>query len=341
MAIEKLNVENFTVFKDLEIEFSKGINILIGKNGTGKTHLMKILYSACEAASPSVSFSEKLVKVFNADNYSINRLITKGQENKNTKIRVQSNLVSISMEFSEKTNKWDATVNDENIWESKHDSKIISTFIPVEEMLSHSYKFEAAQSKGNVDFDETYVDIIRAAKLDISTKDSFSKVKYLDELQKVLEGKVTLSENEKFYLIEKSALIEFSLVAEGIKKLALLWLLIKNGALENGSILFWDEPEANINPSALPILVDILLKLQRDGVQIFLATHNYNLAKYLEVKKEKNDNVLFHNFDKIKGEIVYNKSEIYKDIKDNSIETANEELFNAVIEKSVEDIENE
>lgn len=41
---------------------------------------------------------------------------------------------------------------------------------------------------------------------------------------------------------------EFNLVAEGIRKMVLLWQLVKNGTLEKGSVLFWDEPEANINP---------------------------------------------------------------------------------------------
>jgi len=51
-------------------------------------------------------------------------------------------------------------------------------------------------------------------------------------------------EEDRFYLKpENQAKIEFNLVAEGIRKIALLWQLIKNGTLEKGSVLFWDEPE--------------------------------------------------------------------------------------------------
>lgn len=42
--------------------------------------------------------------------------------------------------------------------------------------------------------------------------------------------------------------IDFSLEAEGLRKLALLWKLIRNGLLEKDSILLWDEPESNLNP---------------------------------------------------------------------------------------------
>lgn len=46
MPVTKVKFENFTAFKKLEVEFSPGINALIGANGTGKTHLMKACYAA-------------------------------------------------------------------------------------------------------------------------------------------------------------------------------------------------------------------------------------------------------------------------------------------------------
>ena len=42
--IDKLSLKNFTVFGDCEIDFSPGVNVIIGGNGTGKTHLLKSLY---------------------------------------------------------------------------------------------------------------------------------------------------------------------------------------------------------------------------------------------------------------------------------------------------------
>ena len=35
--ISKLHLKNFIAFTDLSIDFSPGINIVIGKNGTGNT----------------------------------------------------------------------------------------------------------------------------------------------------------------------------------------------------------------------------------------------------------------------------------------------------------------
>src|SRR5690606_15915971 len=41
--ITNLQLKNFTAFTDLAIDFSPGINIVIGENGTGKTQLLKVI----------------------------------------------------------------------------------------------------------------------------------------------------------------------------------------------------------------------------------------------------------------------------------------------------------
>lgn len=42
--IQSLELKNFTKFKHINLTFSEGINVFIGGNGTGKTHLLKVLY---------------------------------------------------------------------------------------------------------------------------------------------------------------------------------------------------------------------------------------------------------------------------------------------------------
>lgn len=63
---------------------------------------------------------------------------------------------------------------------------------------------------------------------------------------------------------------DYNLVAEGLRKIALLWQLIKNGTLEKGSVLFWDEPEANINPKYIPVLAELLIMLESEVQYISL-----------------------------------------------------------------------
>ena len=104
--------------------------------------------------------------------------------------------------------------------------------------------------------------------------------------------------------------------AEGLRKLGLLWKLIRNGLLENGTILLWDEPEANLNPELFPLVVEILLELQRNGVQIFLATHSYNFAKYLEIRRSEKEQVQFHNLYRGTSELPQELREIFHSAMD-------------------------
>lgn len=301
MSIKKISLKNITVFDTLDMQFSEGINIFIGPNGVGKTHLLKILYSACRAADPKVSFSNKIVRCFAPDDHRISRLVRRKQGNNDASIRVTSysdgKSKVISASFSNKTAKWDAIINGEDGWE-KQRGDLASIFIPAKEILSHSYNLNAAVEMNNVSFDDTYLDVINAAKISISPgKDTAVKQGLLRQIEKIIDGKVFFDEKrDEFYLKQGNAKVEFNLVAEGIRKIALLWQLVKNGILVNGSVLFWDEPEANINPIHIPILAEMLIELQRNGVQIFVSTHDYFLSKYFEVKRNETDSIEYHSF---------------------------------------------
>ena len=294
MPLTRIKIENFTVFEDITIPFSKGLNILVGENGMGKTHVMKLAYAACQSRKHDVSFSQKTTMLFRPDKSGIGRLVNRNKNGENTaRVLVESDIAQIGMSFSTKTKKWDAEVKSEEKWE-KQMSGTTSVFIPAKEILSNAWNLDAAVKMGNVEFDDTYLDIIAAAKIDISTDvDSVARKKYLKILQKISNGKVTV-QDDRFYLKPGTqAKLEFNLVAEGIRKIALLWQLIKNGTLEKGYVLFWDEPEANINPKYIPVLAELLIMLEKEGVQIFVSTHDYFLSKYIEVKREKDSDVQY------------------------------------------------
>lgn len=337
MAIKSIRLEHVTVFETLDLPLSPGLNVFIGENGMGKTHIMKFIYSACKAARPDVSFSQKVVRVFMPDDSNIRRLISKSNHGDTARVTVYSDDAEIGMKFTNKTKKWQADVSNESKWETQL-ADLSCTFIPAKEILSNGWHFEAAVHVGNVEFDETYVDVVAAAKIDISAgRDPAPRKKYLSILQKAVDGKVGL-DKDRFYLLNNRQKIEFSLVAEGIRKLALLWQLIKNGTLESGSILLWDEPEANLNPKYIPIVAEMLLTLQRNGVQVFVATHDYFLTKYFEVKRNSSDNVLYHSLYKENdaASVVCESVDALDDLTHNSIRDTFIELYKAEVEKAME-----
>ena len=302
MNLKSIRIENFTVFDTITINFCDGINVFIGENATGKTHLLKILYSACRSNRADTDFGQKIVRTMLPDDFRIARLVNRRKGNHNAKIKVWATNgndkaeAQLSVTFDKKTKKNLANVTGEEKWEKtfKENSSI---FIPAKEILSHSYKLAAATSVDNVRFDDTYIDIINSAKIDITMgKNPDSRADMLRRIEKMTKGGIVYdAAKDEFYLKKGNSKQEFNLVAEGIKKMGLLWQLAKNGTLEKGSVLFWDEPEDNINPAYLSTIAELLLELQRNGVQIFLATHNYFLAKYIEIKKEKQDQISYYS----------------------------------------------
>ena len=329
MYIKHLDLENFTVLHELNMDFSRGINVFIGENGMGKTHIMKALYSACQAVKPDVSFSQKLVRVFRPDGFGIHRLLSRSNRGGRARVKVVSDGASVEMTFTNRTAKYGATVIGEEKWENQK-GNVESTFIPAKEILSNSRNLPEAVMKGNVEFDDTYIDIIAAARVDLSHgPDTTERKRYLKILHKITQGRVTVAD-ERFYLKPgNQARIEFNLVAEGIRKIALLWQLIKNGTLEKGAMLFWDEPEANINPKYIPILAEMLLELQRNEVQIFISTHDYVLAKYLEIKQKEDDKLQYHSFYIENQEICF-ETGTFSELKHNSIMDAFSRLMDDV-----------
>jgi predicted ATP-dependent endonuclease of OLD family len=143
----------------------------------------------------------------------------------------------------------------------------------------------------------------------------------------------------EFYTLRSDGTrIPFANEASGYKKLGLLGLLVKCGQLKDGSVLFWDEPENSLNPELMPVLVDILFELQRSGVQIFLATHSYTLARYFDVKSNDNENneVMFYNLTKENdGRITAAASPECRTLSKNILDEADEELYKAVVSNAM------
>lgn len=328
MNIRKIFIKNITVFEDFELNFDEGVNVIIGENGTGKTHLLKYIYALTQFIDKKDNTKIEIAKEF--FNTEPSNLVKNNQENAKLEI-----IYSEDQKLTYKIIKdIESKKYNENI--SFNDYINLKTlFIPAKDMISHSKGFLALNNKFNLPFDKTYIDIITNAELPEAKQISKVHQNILDKLSNVIGGTVVY-ENDNFYIIKKdNKKIEFSLEAEGFRKLGLLYKLIRNGLIDKDTILLWDEPESNINPELIPLLVDILLDLQKEGVQIFIATHSYNLAKYFEVKK--NNNVMFHNLYKTENGVKVQSDKYFGELENNAIIEADSRLLDDVIEESLED----
>lgn len=336
MSLTKLHCERFTAFEKLTLDLSPGINVFIGANGTGKTHLMKVAYAACDITKTKLSFAEKLNRVFLPSKRSIGRLVKRQKASAKGTVEVHRADSKIRASFSNHTKKPESATVD---WQADWVTQVIeSAFIPVKEMLSNGPGFRSLYSQREIHFEEIYSDILDRAYRPLQRGPADKKRKeLLKRLQKDIEGKVVVS-HEEFFLRNRQGNLEFTLLAEGIRKLGLLWMLIRNGTLLEGSVLFWDEPETNLNPKMFGALMQIILDLQRVGVQIFMATHDYVILKELDLRKKNTDKIIYHSLfhdDDDNDAIQCRQASRYLDIDPNAIAQTFSDLYDREVMRSL------
>lgn len=163
-------------------------------------------------------------------------------------------------------------------------------------------RFRSLIASREISFDETYADIIDLAFLPRAKGVSiYPNDRLIRKIQGLIGGSIEV-EGEEFMLAARGGTIEFSLLAEGWRKLGLLMVLLRNSSLGGNSILLWDEPESNLNPELHGEVAQILLDLELSGSQIFVATHSYSFLKQIELKRTKDNSVTFHSFAFGKGD---------------------------------------
>lgn len=328
--IEQLKIQKFTAFSDITLDFCPGINVFVGDNGTGKTHIIKLLYSILSALRGGVRISDKIAKVFLPKEMRIGRLVKRKNKSTSAAINLLYNGKNLALSFSNHTKDNLEITNNINPSEIGE-----SVYIPVKEMLSNAPGFRSLYNAREIHFEEVYADIVDKAFLPIlKGPASEQRKKLLMMIQKIMAGKIVLKD-ENFYLRNSDGELEFTLLAEGFRKFGLLWLLIQNGTLLSGSSLFWDEPEANINPIMMRPLIEILIHLQREGVQIFLATHSYVILREIDLQKTKGDKIKFIQLSKKDENIVPLSGKNYSEISENKIASAYEQILEQELAKGL------
>lgn len=353
--ITAISLENFAAFKKLDLEFSSGINIIIGENSCGKTQLLKSIY----ALSHEQDVTPKLLGLFKPHNKKLTGLYHRGGEGKATASITDSSDQMSKIEFGVRTET------------AKHDFAFSGlsnpVFVPTKEVLSllEAIQTEAVPQKTlSTLFDDSIVDLC----LTLLAEPSESLAEAVNEdprlgrivpmLVNAIGGKFEISGSEHVFVkglfvekgnseISKSqsadmyadfTQLEFrkaaksetsvTMTAEGYRKIGLLQRLIHVGALAKGqaNVLLWDEPESNINPVLMRLLVECLLELARNGQQIIIATHDYVLLRWFDllVDKKKGDHVQYHSLyrNEANSELEVMSTDEYLDLFPNAIDEA-------------------
>lgn len=340
--ITQLQLNNFTAFTELAIDFSPGINIIIGENGTGKTQLLKavLAMSGTEAQGEQADekLARKLCRLYEPLSGKVGELRRGGT-------RGDAQLAATFASGQISTAKFNGSAEAVNTTQHTASEVLPAIFIPTKEVLSLVRGLTAEQPDfPTIEriFDDGYLDLARQlakggandlnARVQLDPKFAsivprlanliggqyllengrfvFEPGRYEEKIStsrtRAMHAQMYQDSTEWKFVPSSKHHLSSGMTAEGFRKIGVLQRLLSNGSLNPGTTgpLLWDEPESNLNPKLMRDLVQALLELARNGQQVILATHDYVLLKWFDLlmDKGKGDHVIFHRLYRNEGE---------------------------------------
>lgn len=304
--LKRLHLKNFTVFADADFEFSPGLNVLVGTNGTGKSHVLKVGYavestrfdinkryrpdsmvslgaiSLAWADMQDISLSRvfsvaQLIQLFRWGGEGEAEIDVKFETDKGVLIEIAS--ATIQAYVGSANIRADSVLEDKSV-------VLRPVFIPARDILTLSWMLPMTEQL-MIPIEKNYLDLLNQLRLFPLRNSEESET--IDALKDIIGGEIQ-AEGDIYSLIDKSGRrVATSMMAEGLRKFGTLQRLLANGSLTKQTTLYWDEPEANLNPALLRKLAAILAELARQGFQIILATHSMSLLKEFHILSRQKD----------------------------------------------------
>ena len=116
-------------------------------------------------------------------------------------------------------------------------------------------------------------------------------IRLLYRISEILNGKINVSDsllgNKEMYYERKDGklLLPLDKIATGMKSFAYLFQLIKNGYLDDKTVLMIDEPEVHLHPQWVVVFARLLILIRKSlGVKIVLASHNPDFVAAISEK---------------------------------------------------------
>jgi len=202
--IKQIDIENVTLFEKVSFEFSGALNVFIGKNSTGKTHLMKLIYALSKAyeiadnleknpSKFSIPITKELLKNFMVNR--VGKLSSKVKGHPYSKINIYNNLKEhTSLEFTSQQEAVSISQYVENLLD------VSSVYVPTKEILTMYNGFISRYLEGELTIEKIYFDL--AVKLGIPLKKTpFNSPQLLEPIEKMMQGQIVFdSAQEQFYL---------------------------------------------------------------------------------------------------------------------------------------------
>jgi predicted ATPase len=296
--LSQLTVQDFTILHQATFKFVPGLNAIIGSNGAGKSHVLKLAYAVAQASQQvskgtaqnkqvwRTTLADRLVGVFRPD--ALGRLARRAQGRTRAEVELRfANLKEATVHFEFST----ASKSEVNLLNNPSQyAPAPPVFIPAKEVLSLFPGLRGLYADRDIALDETYPDLCERLDRPMLKGPRLQLIgKILPALEEMMGGTIKLESGRFYFYPTIGGKMEIDLVAEGIRKIALLAYLLGNGSLNEKTTLFWDEPEANLNPLLIEKLAPVLCDIADSGIQVILATHSLYLMRELDLLNKERD----------------------------------------------------
>lgn len=296
--LTSLCLENFVAFQQpLDWRAHSSLNVIIGENDTGKTHLLKLLYAMTRSIEEHLKkqvgpaprelgdlLANKLRWTFLPQKMELGRLVSRGSRQ-----RLQVDLRwgdegVLQFGFGRDTT---VRITELSLRALPELASHKASFLPPKEILSIFDAIVATRESQEIaSFDDTYYDLVQdyrqpptAGKWQDNIKNVFRHLEDVTgggEVEMDKDGTIVFRRGKESFNMHQTA--------EGIKKIGILSRLMRNRRLTpaGGCMLFVDEPEVNLHPKAIVLFAEMLHEFAQSGIQVYLTTHSYFLLKRLE-----------------------------------------------------------
>jgi len=290
--IKTLSIKNLGPIPQMQSGDLGAINLIIGPNQSGKTFVLKALYSALktveqykrgkEIRTDKEILSDKLYWTFQSS--ELGNIVRKGENSMSFTMTSEDN-EEFTYSFGPSTVK-QANI-DKNTFLPRSSNTV---FIPAKEILSIRDIIIEAKEDNRFGFEEPYSDLAKALSRTQKGKNFDSFVQARDIVSSMVGGRLEYNEDKKEWQFQDNdrRIYEISTTSEGVKKLSILDLLLGNRYLDNHSIIIIDEIEANLHPSMIAQFLEAIFKLAESGVQFFISSHSYFVIKRLYILAHRN-----------------------------------------------------
>ena len=346
-----IKFKNLGPIESGEIDFNdlKGINLIIGKNNTGKTYLSNFIYTVLrniriERMLKIDDLSKKMRSMGKreGDNFSDELRETDLPFVFHTNKKCFEN-TEINIEFDEK-NKF--TENEKYFLENIEINNIC--FFPAERSGAILFYNQLLESRNNIlrqlelsqdinllkdisRYSEPVNEyIIRLNKLEeYENKEETEIYKNLVKninIQNIIEGEIIIKSNQIIYKNENNMELSMGLVSSIVKTLAGFFLYLKYQS-QKGDIVFIDEIELNLHPENQRKIIKLINYLSKQGIKFIISTHS-------PIITEEIDNMLL--FEKVKNKINSEEMKEYGINSEYGLKTSDINVFhlhNKTVEK--------